>query len=103
MRAEIQTINLRGKPLPKGLRMSQGIFTGTLRIRENRLHDFGRVVTCATLTNPKDGLNTAILPDLIDAEIIWLADDGMRIRGIERVGDVFFAQTWDIKVLSAKG
>lgn len=103
MRAEIRPINVRGKSLPKAVRLNESAYTGTLRIFENRLHAFGRVVTCATLTDPKDGLGRLALPELLDVQIIWLDDNGMRLRGIEQVDGVLFGQTWEIKVLHAKG
>jgi len=102
MRAEVHPINLQGKPLSKSLRESQAPYIGALKISENRLHAFGRVVTCANLIDPKNGTDLPVLPELVDAQIIWLADKNMRLRGIEQVEGVLYAQTWDIKVLNAK-
>lgn len=101
MRAEIRPINVRGKSLPKAIRLKESAYSGKLRIFENRIHAFGRVVTCATLTNPKDGLDGLVLPELVDVEIIWLDDNGMRLRGLELVDGVQYGQTWEIKVLHA--
>ena len=99
MRAEIRPINHRGKPLAKSLRMKQPPSSGELRIFENRMHAFGRVVLCATLTSATDGIETEQLPELVDAQVIWLDDRQMRIRGVELVEGILFAQTWDIRVL----
>jgi len=102
MRAEVHPINLQGKPLPKALRETQAPFTGALKIAENRLHAFGRVVTCANLINPRDGAGLPVLPELVDVQLIWLDDKNMRLRGIEQVDGILYAQTWDIKVLNVK-
>ena len=101
MRAEIRPINVRGKPLNKGLRESQAAVTGMLQVIERRLDALGRVTLCANLTDALNGLSTPKLPELANAELIWLSDDKMRLRGIEEVAGIQYAQTWDIRVLRA--
>lgn len=72
---------------------------GKLRIAENRMHALGRSVLCATLTHVTDGLDTVLLPELTDAQVIWAEDNRMRVRGTELIDGAYYAQTWDIKVL----
>ena len=44
-------------------------------------------------------LDTVLLPELTDAQVIWAEDNRMRVRGTERIEGAYYAQTWDIKVL----
>jgi hypothetical protein len=99
MRVEIRPIYHCGKPLPKAQRQKEPAYRGKLSIAENRLHAYGRVVTCARLTSITDGIATALLPELTDVQILWLDEDQIRLRGNEQVDGVEFAQTWDVKVL----
>lgn len=99
MRVEVRPINQRGRPLGKAERLSAPPSRGTLKVAENRLHSFGRVVMCAKLVSATDGLETELLPELLDAELIWLDGAVMRLRGTEQVEGALFGQTWDIKVL----
>lgn len=96
MHAQVRPINVRGKPLPKSVRLKEAAVLGNLRVFENRLHMFGRAVTCATLTDTRDGLNTPKLPELLDVEIIWMDEKSMRLRGVEMVDDTLYGQTWEI-------
>lgn len=99
MRVEVRPINECGRPLPTAQRRKQAGNQGKLQIAENRLHAQGRVVLCATLTHATDGLGTLLLPELTDAQVIWVEDNRMRVRGIEQVEGTLYAQTWDITVL----
>ena len=99
MQVEVRPINVGGRPLPTSQRKKEPASRGKLRIFENRNHRLGRVVLCATLTHATDGLNTEMLPELMDAQVIWLDDKVMRVRGVEDVGGTMYAQTWEIMVL----
>ena len=101
MRAEIRPIYVCGKPLNKALRESQDALTGTLQVNKRRIDALGRVTLCATLTDATNDLNTPKLPDLANAELVWLSADKMRLRGVEQVAGTQYAQTWDIQVLPA--
>lgn len=99
MRVEVRPLNVQGVPLPASQHKRLPASVGKLRIAENRLHRLGRVVLCATLTSISDGLDTELLPELTDVQVIWVEDGFMRIRGIEQVGGVQYAQTWNLTVL----
>lgn len=71
------------------------------QVIERRIEALGRDTLCANLTDAINGLSTPKLPGLVNAELIWLSDDKMRLRGIEEVAGVQYAQTWDVKVLRA--
>lgn len=99
MQVEVRPINIRGKALAKGEREKSPASRGRLRVSENRLHAFGRVVMCAKLVSATDGVETQLLPELLDAHLIWLDEKSLRLRGNELVDGILFGQTWDIKVL----
>lgn len=99
MRVEVRPFNDRGRPLPKAQFKKQPYCMGKLRIFDDRMHYLDRPVRRATLTHPTDGLNTSLMPDLIDVEVLWLDDTTMRLRGMEHIEGAFYGQTWDIKVL----
>ncbi|WP_374259395.1 hypothetical protein [Aquabacterium sp.] len=99
MRVEIRPINLRGKPLKKAERNALAPVRGNLKVFENKLHAFGRAVRCARVLSTSDGLEADLLPELLDAELLWLDDKAIRLRGVEQVDGTLFGQTWDIKVL----
>lgn len=103
MRVEVRPMNQRGKPLPRAEYKSQAPSLGKLTLSENRLHAHGRAVISATLTSLADGLASPVLPELYDAQVLWLMNANMRIRGFEDLDGVQYAQTWDIEVLHVKG
>lgn len=99
MRVEVRPLSVQGVPLYTSQHKRLPAIVGKLRIAENRLHRLGRVVLCASLTSTSDGLDTELLPELTDAQVIWAEDGFMRIRGVEQVNGVQYAQTWNLKVL----
>lgn len=99
MLVDVRPINVSGRPLPTSLRKKEPACRGKLEIVEDRNHRLGRVVLCATLIHATDGRDTELLPELMDAQVIWLNDKSMRVRGVEDVGGTMYAQTWEITVL----
>ena len=99
MRVEIRSMNVRVKVMKKAEREALAPARGKLKIFENRIHTLGRTVRVAQVLSIIDGSETELLPELRDAELIWLDGAVMRVRGLEMVEDTAFGQTWDIKVL----
>jgi hypothetical protein len=99
MRVEIRPINLRGKPLKKAERDALAPARGKLKVFENRIHSLGRTVRVAQVVSATDGTETELLPELLDADVLWMEGDTIRVRGTELVDGTAFGQTWDIKVL----
>lgn len=99
MKVEVKTIFYRGKPRPKDIWKADKSYEGRLRVREERLHLFGRTVVTATLIDQLDERQPPVLPMLADAQLIWAADDVLRIRGSELVDGIAYGQTWVAKVL----
>lgn len=73
-------------------------YKGKLRIQEARISSLGRMATVANLVSVTDGCEGALLPVLHDVAVIWVENEGMRIRGFEIVEGAQYAQTWDLKV-----
>lgn len=99
MRIEVRPLNHLGRPLRKSERTKSPPCRGSLKVFENRLHSFGRAVMCAHVVSLTDGLESDLLPELVDMQLIWLDGATMRIRGTESVDGALYGQTWDIKVL----
>lgn len=99
MKVDVRPVNVCGRPLPKSVRQRQAASRGELRLAENRQHSLGRIVISATLTDDAGGTGTALLPELLDAQVIWIDGTTMRLRGVELVDGAFYAQTWDVTVL----
>lgn len=100
MLVEVRPIYRCGKPVPTAVRRKEAPHRGKLCMQEDRMHVLGRVVLCARLANNTDPNEAEVLPELLDAQVIWVADSKMRVRGVEKVGEAFYAQTWDVEVLS---
>ncbi len=98
MLVDVLPINRFGRPIPKKERNGRQPCRGTLKVLENLIIDFGKVVRCARLVSVDDGLERDILPEIMDAKLIWLAVTAVRIRGIEKVDGAYFGQIWDIRV-----
>lgn len=73
-------------------------FEGGLKIREDRLHKHGRVVLVAQLLGSEEG-KEVIVKELNDVTLLHFSGRRMRIRGFELVGDVEYAQTWEVEFL----
>jgi hypothetical protein len=39
-----------------------------------------------------------VLPELLDARLLWAQDNKWRLSGIERIDDVDYAQTWSVEM-----
>jgi len=99
MKVEVRPIYQGGKPIQLATRLKGPPVRGKLKVFENRLHAFGRNVRCASLSSATDGTDTALLPELLDVEILMLDGEAMRLRGMEQVDGCLLGQTWDVKVL----
>lgn len=99
MRVEIRPMSLRGKVMKKAERDALAPARGKLKIFENRIHALGRTVRVAQVLSTTGDSEVELLPELLDAEVIWLDGALIRIRGTEMVDGTAFGQTWDIKVL----
>ncbi len=98
MKVEIQLVNEKGRSIPKKERNGMPKYRGVLHIREARNHALGRIAVTAELRSGTDGDETALVPALFDASVLFLLKGQMRIRGFELVGGIQYGQTWDVRV-----
>jgi hypothetical protein len=99
MKVEVRPLNDKGRPLSKAARQAAAASRGMLKVADDRMHAFGRVVRCARVVSDRDGTEMDLLPPLLDMELLWADGELMRLRGNEQVGDVLFGQTWEVRVL----
>lgn len=99
MRVEIRPMSRRGKVLKKAEREALPPARGKLKIFENRIHALGRTVRVAQVLSITADAEVELLPELLDAEVLWLDGDVVRIRGTELVENTAFGQTWHVRVL----
>ena len=99
MRVEVRPLYSNGKPVPAKIREKDAVRSGDLTIIESRNDALGRVVILARLISHVDMTESLLLPELTDVHIVWLAAAKMRLRGNEMIGDVWYAQTWEVRVL----
>ena len=98
MKVEVQPIYEKGKAARARERASMPKYRGTLRVREERVHELGRIATVAAILSDLDGAETPVLPALHDACLMYVNGTQLRLRGFELVGDAQYGQTWDVKV-----
>lgn len=100
MKVEVQLINERGRPLFTGERKTKAArHAGELQLTQEPRPDYGRAAMVARLQDTRGGLREPIVPALVDAQVLWVKDDQIRIRGTEVVDGAEFTQAWDVKVL----
>lgn len=99
MRVEVRPMNVRGKVLKAAERKALPATRGKLKVFENRIHSLGRTVRVAQVVSATDGTETELMPELLDADVLWVEGDAIRVRGTELVDGTAFGQTWDVKVL----
>lgn len=83
---EVSRLGLEALPAP----------TGRLLVGQSRKRMFGRTVRLARLVDDEESRD--LLPPLLDAKLLWVADNKMTLSGFERIAvsgrNVDFVQTW---------
>lgn len=96
MRAEVQPINEKGRFLRTKARHSMAKYIGTLSVAEARDTHLQRTTRVARLISLIDGNITDVLPALHDAQVLYIKDNRMRMRGFEVIDELEYGQVWDI-------
>lgn len=97
MHVKVRKMNFAGRQLFKEERAKSDVYTGELKVREDRLHKLGRVVLVATLTC-RVGDSDSIM-QLLDVVLLWMDNRTIRLRGFELADDTEYAQVWEVEVL----
>lgn len=85
-----------GVAIPKDKLRSAPSVVGDIIISECQNPDYGRSVLSARVFNSSSGPD--VLPALIDVKITGMAQNGMSLSGVEKIGDAFYAQSWWCRV-----
>jgi hypothetical protein len=96
MRVEIRPLYRNGALHSQ--RSTEAARQGDLRVGEHRDTRLGRAVTLARLVDPARE-EADVLPELLDARLLWMREGEMRITGLQRGETADFAQTWHVRVL----
>lgn len=99
MLVEVQKINEKGVALQTKEREQMPRYKGALQIFETKDTALRRFVRVAQLISIVDGAKPPVLPDLMDAQVLSVRKDQIRITGSEIVDGASYTQTWDVKVL----
>lgn len=99
MRVSVNPIFEMGRPVPAAKRKAPPESRGLLKFLERRIHALGRITKTANVVTMVDGMEQPVVPELVDAELIWVDDQKMRIRGLEVVEGVTYGQTWEVTVV----
>lgn len=98
MKATVRPINVRGRPLRSVDRKASKLFVGRLQFREERSNMLGRAFVQAELISLVDGQHGQVLPPLVDARVLHMDGNKLRVTGMEVVEEQQFYQTWDVEV-----
>ncbi|MBS0372871.1 MAG: hypothetical protein JSS57_27155 [Proteobacteria bacterium] len=98
MKAKVRPMRSEGRLLPKTEMSKTPAFAGELSIGEVRIPELSRTLVLARLQSTTTGTQAAVLPELIDARLLWLDGAQLRLTGVERVGDRDYAQTWSVEL-----
>ena len=96
MRVKVRPLRLEGIDLHAKQWQSIPPHEGELRVLESRDPKLSRQVTRARLVTPST--ETDVLPELIDARLLWAGNNQMRLTGFEQVGAINYAQTWSVEL-----
>jgi hypothetical protein len=85
-----------GVAIPKEQLRDVQPVSGDIVISECHNEDLGRSSVSAQVYKTNSGPD--ILPPLLDVRITGMAQNGMSLSGVEKVGDAFYAQSWWCRV-----
>lgn len=97
MRVKVRPLRKEGRLLTSQTPKAPS-FAGILSVGETRDHASGRTFARAKLTGISDGASSDVLPELLDARLLWAQESKLRVAGFERIGDAEYAQTWAVEV-----
>ena len=100
MRVKVRPMRMEGKLVPSPDDPKSPGFAGLFTVEETRDHISGRAVVRARLTKAAPDLNTDVIPELMDARLLWAKGGKLRLNGFERIGAAEYMQTWSVEVVS---
>lgn len=100
MKVKVRPLRKEGRLIVSSTQPNTPSVTGVLSVEEKRDHTSGRTLAKARVTGISSGTDTDMLPELLDARLLWAQNEKLRISGFERIGAIEYAQTWAIEVFA---
>lgn len=100
MRVKVRPLRKEGRLLISSEQPRVPGFAGIFTVDETRDHAAGRTMVRAKLTGISTGANIDVLPELLDARVLWAQDSKMRVVGFERIAGIEYSQTWSVEVVA---
>lgn len=101
MKVEIKPLLHQGQPLKSEVLKKSAPIVGRLQMAETKSKRLGRTVITANLFDTLQVARVEVTTPLIDARVVHIDDQGMRIVGTEVIGDRHFYQCWDVRLPGA--
>ena len=98
MRVKVRPLQVKGRSLLQKELRDLPPHVGLLKVAEARDYDLSRPLVRARLLDIMVGTETDVLPELLDARLLWAEGSLLRLTGFERIGDASYAQTWSVEV-----
>ncbi|MFY9811152.1 hypothetical protein [Aquabacterium sp.] len=102
MRVNIRLLRQKGRYLNRSNISTLPPYTGTLKVSEMRDQEMARTLVQARLLDTTHINEVDVLPELLDAQLLYADGKTLRMSGIERIDGTHYAQTWSIECLSAE-
>jgi hypothetical protein len=100
MRVKVKPLRKEGRLLVSSGEPASPGFAGVFTVDETRDHASGRALVRAKLRGMSTGTEADVLPELLDARLLWALEGKFRMVGFERVGTAEYAQTWAVEVVA---
>lgn len=102
MRVNIRLLRQNGRYLKRANINTLPPYTGTLKVSEMRDQEMSRTLVHARLLDTTHMNEVDVLPELIDAQLLYADGKTLRMTGIERIDGTHYAQTWAVECLSVE-
>lgn len=106
LRVKIRKVFENALSKPTAQRKAETPLIGDLQLLQERCVPLGREVNVARLKNPTDSMAQEVTPPLFDAQVVWLVNNQIRIKGVEIVEaserpsqQHIYYQTWEGEII----
>lgn len=90
----VRRLRQRGVAISRAQRQFVPALYGDLRIEDQRVDSLGRLARVATLYPLDRQIGDALLPSLLDAQLLWMSPLALVLGGCELEADAAFVQSW---------
>ena len=93
MRVTVICLRDKGRPIPRWRVSGHHGITGRLIVEDKYHAKIHRTVRVARLITDSRDIPCPF-PELVDAQLLWVNEEGLAIAGFEEIIEVHYAQTW---------